>query len=296
MGEPLNKGTLPILSRLRSLQTSSGFAFGGARIIADDSDRNPLAQLLRAVNETMIGRSLQFDSTSGPSLTLDVSGRRVLRLSAAIGLDGADACLGVETLEDEHKDALIKLLQAMAAPRHELRVTAGPIGRGGEQVSVGLPVALLADLLLIDLNDSDTGAEHPALEIPAPPAPDLAANPAPQPEQDRAGSTGLAAFATAFGPDLVAWLIVGDADGGSSDGPEEMVSHLQNFLDDERDSVGLQLDALSDQPGAPACIMLGASLIEGHSIVCARLHQDLLLGVVEGDGTGAALSAWRKVV
>jgi hypothetical protein len=62
------------------------------------------------------------------------------------------ACLGLEVLEDEHKDDLIKLLQAVAAPRHELRVTSGPIGRGGEQVSVGLPVALLADLVLIELN------------------------------------------------------------------------------------------------------------------------------------------------
>jgi hypothetical protein len=292
----LNRGTLPILSRLRSLQATSGFASGGARIIADENDRNPLAQLLRTVNETMIGRSLQFDSSSGPSLTLDVSGRRVLRLSAAIGLAGADTCLGVETLEDEHKDELIKLLQALAVPRHELRVTSGPIGRGGEQISVGLPVALLADLLLIDLNEADSGDALPAMEEPSQPELEAPASAPPSPRTANVGTNGLAAFAEAFDSDLVAWLIIGEEGGGSSNGPDEMVSHLQNFLDDERESVDQQLDALSDRPGASACIMLGATLIEGHSIVCARIRSDLLLGIVEGDGTGAALTAWRSVI
>lgn len=292
----MNRGTLPILTRLRSLQTASGFAPGGARIIADETDRNPLAQLLRTVNETMIGRSLQFDSASGPSLTLDVSGRRVLRLTAAIGLDRADTCLGVETLEDEHKDELIRLLQALAAPRHELRVSAGPIGRGGEQVSVGLPVALLADLLLIDLNDADTGEAPPMLDQPLNAEPEVTAAAPPPQRHASIDNPGLATFAEAFGPDLVAWLIVSDMESARSNGPEEMVSHLQNFLEDEREAVEQQLDSLSDQPAAPACIMLGATLIEGHSIVCARLQSDLLLGVVEGDGTGAALAAWRRVI
>jgi hypothetical protein len=126
----VNRGSLPIVARLRSLQAASRFAPTGGRIIAGPGDRNALAQLLRAANETMLGRSLQFDSDSGASLTLDVAGRRVLRLTAAIGLSGAESCLGVEVLEDEHKDELIKLLQAIAAPRHALRVTSGPIGRG----------------------------------------------------------------------------------------------------------------------------------------------------------------------
>lgn len=286
----MNRGTLPIAARLRSLQTTSSFAPGGGRIIAEVDDPNPVAQLLRAANETMLGRSLQFDSSGGPSLTLDVSGRRVLRLTAAIGLADADACLGVETLDDEHKDELIRLLQGVAVLRQELRVSSGPIGRGGEQVSVGLPVALLADLLLIDLNNSDPDT------APAPPASVEDEPPAPVPVATRGGGDGgLAAFAQAFGPDLVAWLIVGDAEGGRSSGPDEMVSHLQSFLEDERKAVDQQLDILSDSPGAAACLMLGATLIEGHSIVCARLGPDMLLGVVEGDATGAALAAWRSI-
>jgi hypothetical protein len=288
---------------LRSLQAASRFAPTGGRIIAGPGDRNPLAQLLRATNETMLARSLQFDSDNGASLTLDVAGRRVLRLTAAIGLPGAETCLGVEVLEDEHKDNLIKLLQGVAAPRHQLRVTHGPIGRGGEEVSVGLPVALLADLVLIDLNEiaaeETDAAEEPVVE-PEPPEPEPLAPPVTDLEASSGGVMGadadLAAFAQGFGPELLAWLIMGgDADGQSS-GPEEMVTHLQGFLDDERASVDRQLDSVASAPGGPVCVMLGASLIEGHSILCARMRGGLLLGVVEGDGTRAALAAWRRTL
>lgn len=283
----MNKATLPIVARLRSLQAAVRFAAGGARVIAEADDRNPVAQLLRAANETMLGRSLQFDSAAGPSLTLDVAGRRVLRVTAALGLAGAENCLGVEVLEDEHKDELIKLVQAVAAPRYELRVTSGPIGRGGEEVSVGLPVALLADLVLIDLND--LAADDP-VEEEMPPL-----EPAPARVSGAALDAGLTRFAEAVGPELLAWLVVGGEDDGRASGPDEMVSHLQGFLADEREAVEHQLDMLAAEPGAPICVMLGATLIEGHSILVARLG-GLLLGVVEGEGTGTALAAWRGVL
>ncbi len=292
----MNKGTLPIVARLRSLQAAARFVPGGARVIAEIYDSNPLAQLLRVANETMLGRSLQFDSAAGQSLTLDVAGRRVLRLTAAVGLPGAESCLGVEVLEDEHKDDLIKLLQALAAPRQELWVTAGPIGRGGEEVSVGLPVALLADLVLIDLNkadDADLGPEL-ATELVVPEPEPIST--VPDRTGGMGGGTNLKGFAESLGPDLLAWLIARGDDSGKSSGPEEMVTHLQGFLDDEMESVDRQLDLLSAMPGDPICMILGATLVEGHSILCARLHSNLLLGVIEGDSTRATLDAWRRAI
>lgn len=282
----MNRGTLPIVARLQSLQATSRIVPGGGRIISDATDRNPLAQLLRAANETMLARSLRFDSSAGPSLTLDVAGRRVLRLTEATGLPGAEGCLGLEALEDEHKDDLIKLLQAVAAPRHELRVTSGPIGRGGEQVSVGLPVALLADLVLIELNAS--GPDEDPAE-----APELAPPPL---EEIAATGAGLSGFAAAMGPSLIAWLIAGGAEDGRTDGPEEMVSHLQGFLVDEGESLERQFDVLSTTAGDPICMTLGATLVEGHSILCARIGSAILLGVVEGDATRATLAAWRAAL
>ena len=281
----MNRGTLPIVARLQSLQAVSRFVPGGGRIIADPQDRNPLAQLLRAANETVLARSLRFESAAGPSLTLDVAGRRVLRLTDATGLPGAESCLGAEALEDEHKDDLIKLLQGVAVPRHELRVVSGPIGRGGEEVSVGLPVALLADLVLIELNDP--GQDESPTEA-APPTESAA--------PVAASVTGLAGLAEALGPTLVAWLVSGGNDDGKSDGPDEMVSHLQGFLADERDSLDQQLDRLAASPGGPICLILGTALVEGHSILCARVDSALLLGVVEGDAPRATLMAWTAVM
>lgn len=296
----MNKGTLPIIARLQSLQSVANVAPGGARVIASLSDQSPLAALLREVNETMLGRALTFESSNGTNLTLEVSGRRVLRLTAANGLSGVESCLSAQTLEDEHKDDLIKLLQSVASPRCELRVSASRIAREREEVSIGLPVALLADLLLIDLNELNAATQSEPEPAPAPEVPLVSEAPLspPAPERETAVATGplLGRFARGYGPTLVAWLIVGGEDDGSTDGPEEMVSHLQGFLEDEGEALSHQLDLVSTDPGTPVCIMLGATLAEGHSILCARSGEGFLLGVIEGDGTQTLMRAWSAAL
>jgi hypothetical protein len=284
----LNRGTLPIITRLLSLQTAAMVEPDGARVIADVTDSDQLARLLREANETVLGRSLRFESGNGSGLTLDIAGRRFLRLAAADGLFGAENCLAAPALEDENKDELIKLLQAVAAPRQKLRVISMPLGRGTEGHSVGLPVALVADLLLAELNDLDTPVEEP--EAATPEQVEIA---------DETVAAGpvvdglLGTFVQEVGPDLMAWLIVGGSEDSRTGGPEEMVSHLQGFLEDEAEALSRQLDLVSNQPGTPICILLGATLIEGHSILCAQAGDETLLGVVEGDGTRVALAAWN---
>jgi hypothetical protein len=208
----LNKGSVPILARLRSLQADVLAHPAGGRIIAQATDRNPVAQLLRTMNETMLGRSLEFRSTSGASITLDVAGRRVLRLTASLGVTGAEACLAAPALEDEHKDDLIKLMQAVAAPRQELRMISDSIGRGGGEVSVGLPVALLADLLLIELNEIE--AEAPLPEEAAAELPEAFEVPTVQ-----LSGKSIRDFADGIGPTLIAWLVRGGDQDGQSFGP-----------------------------------------------------------------------------
>ena len=264
---------------------------GGARVIAQISDSNPLAALLRAVNETVLGRSLMFESSGGTSLTLEVAGRRVLRLTGTRGLVGAETCLAAATLEDEHKDDLIKLLQAVAKPRLELRVMSGPAERDSDGVSVGLPVALLADLCLIELNEVvSEAAEEAAPENNE----DLSAAAAPAaPANAVEGAAFLGRLAREVGPSLTAWLISGGDDDGLSEGPEEMVSHLQGLLEDENEALSRQLDMVSMVPAGPVCIVLGATLTDGHSILCARSGDGMLLGVIEGDITQTLLRAWN---
>lgn len=284
----MNRGTLPIVARLTALQTPARLAPGGARVLAEVGNRKPLAAILREVNETVLARSLTFETDAG-SVTLEVAGRRVLRLSGATNLAGAETCLAAPVLEDEHKDALIKLLQALTAPRGELRVVSARPERGSDGVSVGLPVALLADLCLIELNE--TGEDEEPEPVAEPPA----AEPAPEVGigTEAGDEAFLLRFAARIGPILTAWLISGGDRDGKSDGPEEMVSHLRGFLDDESESIAHQLDLVSLVPAGPVCIVLGAALSEGHSILCARAEGGILLGVIEGDATQSLLTAWN---
>jgi hypothetical protein len=156
----------------------------------------------------------------------------------------------------------------------------------GEGVSVGLPVALLADLLLADLNDP-TGADE--------------AGPAAEPDSDAAAgdeaqvTTGrsLARFVDAFGPTLMAWVIRGGDADGSCGGVEEMVSHLQGFLDEEVEALHRQLDLVSGQPGRPACTVLGTALVEGQGVLCARSDGAILLALFDGSPGLSLLNAWE---
>jgi hypothetical protein len=283
----LNRGTIPIIARLQSLQEPARFAPSGARVIADAGTSGQLTALMREVNETILGRALRFDSGNGASLTLEASGRRVLRVTAAQGLPGAETCLAVDVLEDEQKDDLIKLMQELAAPRQELRVTISARGVAGEGVSVGLPVALLADLMLVELNDP-TGADETD-------EPDLAEAEAVAGAEGRAASAvSLARFVQALGPTLMASVIRGGEADGMTEGAEEMVAHLQGFLDDEGDALQEQLDLVSGRPGRPACMVLGTALIDGNGVLCARSEDAILLALFEGSPSQTLLGAWAE--
>ena len=90
----------------------------------------------------------------------------------------------------------------------------------------------------------------------------------------------------------MAWLISGGEEDGISEGAEEMVEHLKSFLEDEIKDLTAQLDRLSAAPGQPVCLGLGASLSEGHSLLCARADGSILLGLAEGDCTQTLMQAW----
>jgi hypothetical protein len=321
----MNKAFLPINMRLQSLRSPSRIAPGGFRVIASPpGGGDPLSALLREMNETILGRTLTFESNVGAQMSVDVSGRRVLRLVSANGLADADACLAAETLDDDHKDDLLKLFQAIADPRHELRVSSTPLTRSSDSVSVGLPVALLADLLLLDLNPSGDPAEldeapnampggaavrpartarpvsvtpDPAAARPSPSAvSEMRDEPAPAEPVAKAQPTGLGKLGRSLGDLALAWLVVGGPDDGATEGADEMVSHVRGFLTGEGDAVRHQLDVMSGGDGGPVCLLLGAALIEGNSILCARMGDGLLLALIDGDATTHVLGAWRAVV
>lgn len=286
----MNRGTIPIIARLQALQTPAEVTAGGARVIARAGAKKALTALIRELNETILGRALRFEGGEGASLTLEASGRRVLRVTEASGLPGAETCLAADVLEDEQKDDLIKLMQALTVPRQELRVTVSSRSVAGEGVSVGLPVALLADLMLVDLNDasgSDNAEGAEGVEA-------AAEEPADEIKTTALAEPSLASFVKLLGSTLMAWVIRGGEADGSSDGAEEMVSHLQGFLEDEVEGLQRQLDLVSGQAGSPACMVLGTAMTDGQGVLCARSGGAVLLALFEGNPAQSLLGAWAE--
>lgn len=281
----MNVALLPILARLHSLQMVSRVGADGGRVVASRTDPNPITVVLREINETILGRTLHFTSESGATLSIEVVGRRILRVIRADGLPDAEVCLAAAVLDDELKDDLIKLLLAFAVPRQEIRVTPVVLLHNPSGLSVGLPVALIADLLLAELNGLDAELSHEA----TPPFPVMASTAASSSQQT---GSGLGQIVRANNSALMAWLILGGEEDGQSEGPEEMLDHLKAFLQDEIGDLHAQLDRISSSSGGPVCLALGASLVEGHSLVCARLNDGILLGLAEGDCTPALTAGW----
>lgn len=291
-GPSVNKALLPILARLHSLQTPAGIDSAGGRLIAARTDPSPITAVMREINETMLGRSLTFHSDAGHRMTLEVAGRRVLRMAEAEGLARAEACLSAPALEDGQKDDLIRLLQALAVPGLALRVVSTPISNEAEGVSVGLPVALLADLMLVDLNGIAIETHQPEPETTEEPVAEIRT-----PTVEAAtGASLLGRFARANGQVLMAWMIAGGEEDGASDGPEEIISHLVGFLDTEGEALSKQLDLITATPGAPICIALGANLALGNGILCARADNGFLLALIDGDSTQTMLRAWTAAL
>lgn len=293
----MEKGLLPILARLHTLQGVSRLAPDGGRIVASRNDPTPITVVLREINETLLGRVLHFSSDSGTALSLEVSGRRVLRILRAEGLPEAEDCLATPALEYEDKDALIRVLQAFAVPGREIRVACAPMELSSKGISVGLPVALIADLLQVDLNGLDAEIDvAPPPPSPVAPSQGVAPQLADLPHASASIETGRAArFARENGSVLMAWLILGGPEDGTSDGPEEMVDHLRDFLTEERDALASQLDRFTDKPGDPVAIALGANLSLGHSVLCARFADGVILGLGEGDLTQTLGAAWAHM-
>ncbi|WP_431297957.1 hypothetical protein [Tabrizicola sp. BL-A-41-H6] len=278
------------MARLRALQAPATFAPGALRVIGGPGMASPLAALLREINETLLGRSLVFSTDAGATLSLDVAGRRVLRVTAASGIAGAEACLGVPALDDANREDLAGVFSALTASGSTLRVIAAPLGRS-EGLSVGLPVARLADHLGIDLNDE--GADSVEAEAEAEAVESVGDGVEPEAEAGPETVGFLQAFVAQMGDGLAAWLIrSGDEEQGRF-GPEEMVAPLEDFLNDEADALMQQLDRLTQAAGEPVCTVLGNDLVSGHSILCLQAEGAVLLGVVAGDAAGQVLAAWN---
>lgn len=252
---------------------------------------SPLAALLREINETLLGRSLVFSTEAGASLSLDVAGRRVLRVTAASGIAGAEACLGVPALDDANREDLAGVFTTLVAGDATLRVIAAPLGRS-EGLSVGLPVARLADHLGIDLNDEIADAAE-AVEGEAEAVESVGDGVDPQVQADPAPPGFLPTFIARMGDGLTAWLIRAGTEEQGRSGPEEMVAPLEDFLNDEADALMQQLDRMTQAAGEPVCTVLGNDLVSGHSILCLRAEGAVLLGVVAGDAAGKVLAAWN---
>lgn len=249
--------------RIDALQIASRYDDSNARIIVSGAPQDNAAKLLYEINETVLGRCLQFETDAGAALSLDVSGRRVLRISGDLAADPS----GAEPLsEEEGADEVLQAIRDLTNSAAKITVTTAGLPKGSDSGTFGLPVAHLADLMSVNLYE----------ELGSPPA-----SPAMQFLQQVDGAK--------------AWLIVKGADAGTSAGDSDLVKTLHVAAHNEIANIDEQLEQLGVQAGSPGCVVIGGLSEEGNSIVCLRVAGQLALAIIPAAQLGLILSAWKNM-
>ncbi len=242
------------------LKSPSHFAADGARIIVSQGGALQIAAVLHEINQTILGRRLEFSSPDGRKLVLSVLGRRILRL------DDVKNALHAVGLSTDHTQDIAQIIRDFVAPLTEVRVTSSPLASNDAGLDIGLHVAELATLLDVNLS-----------------------NPVPQKP-----SGFLTKIVTSLGQKISAWILhdVGGAD--QRHGPDAAVTRLRGLMNDSLDDLVAQLASIEPDIDLPALLVVGPSGPVGYATVFARADNQFLLGILNGASATDLQHAWAQ--
>lgn len=253
-----------IRPRIDAMQIASRFDDNNARIIVSGKPQDNAAKLLCEINETVLARCLQFETDAGAALNLDVAGRRVLRISG-------DSAAGEQLSEEDGADEVLQAIRDLAEGAEEITVTTATLPKGSDSGTFGLPVAHIAELMSVDLNEGPGSA------------PASAAKPS-------AAKQFLLQVDGAK-----AWLIVEGADAGASSGDGDLVKILHQSADKDTAGMKAQLDQMAAGADSAVCVVVGSMSEKRNLIVCLRVADQLAIAVISADILGSVLLAWRNI-
>ena len=269
-----------LLPRLDAMQTPSRFDSNGARIISAMPQDN-VVRLLTEINETVLARSLQFATGTGAKLSMDVAGRRVLRISDITDSNGnsaPDAIVGKELSQEDTENGFLSVIRDLAEGAESITVSAAALEKAGDGGAGGLSVSHIAELMSVDLHGQTAApVSTPPISAPAP------------------GPTSVASQFLAHLTGARAWFIAKGADTGASFGDPAIVDVLRQSAENGAKGIMAQLDQLGPGAGEPICAVIGNLSQEGTSIICLRTEDQLALAVIPANLLGSVVSAWRGI-
>ncbi len=154
-----------LIGKLLKLGAAEATDRDGWRRIGRPLDRDPLAAVLREIDETQLPRELSFRNDQGQELRVEAGNRRLRRIvSASVAGSGpAGALLGQQLVHasDIEIDAIGDLLRAFQPGDREVWVHSEQLPQEGDRAQTGVAAAALAGAFSVDLDDrTDANLQH----------------------------------------------------------------------------------------------------------------------------------------
>ncbi len=257
-----------INSRLDALRGKSVFNQNNYRIISSGKPRDNASNLLGEIDETILARQLNFETSTGARLRLDVVARRVLRVASVDSPESqiaASALIGKPLSESEHLEEFSRLICDFANDVDEISVVSSGLNYVSGSDLVGLPVSRIFKQILVENS-------QPASDMP----------------------NGSPAHNILTQADVANWLIAQGEDAGQSSGDSDVVATLQQLVDDGVSDIEAYLDRLVSSPGDAVCTVIGDMSDKGESILCLRLGNQLAFATVPAGSVQSLVQAWAK--
>lgn len=141
--------------KLDQLGATTIEATDNARVLSAVTPESALVAVLQEIDTTVLGRRLEFTNEADAGLSIDVAGRRILRVAGlkpeTYASEFADLVgTALEDSDSVEVDLFLQALQVLAEDTAELFVTASPLPRG-QGGGLGCSAATLADAWDLEL-------------------------------------------------------------------------------------------------------------------------------------------------
>ena len=145
-----------LIGRLETIAASDSSIQDGWRSIGEALDRDPLAALLREIDETQLPRELNFRNDQGHTLRLEAGNRRLRRILSVSCLE-PDAVAAVSekdlaTATEAEIEAIGVVFRTVQSGDQTIRVRCKELPSVSEGSFHGIPAVALARAWSIDLN------------------------------------------------------------------------------------------------------------------------------------------------
>ncbi len=250
--------SVDLLARLNTLQEEPQFNPAGQRIISLGDPADNATAILNEIDQTILARQLSFTTGSGDVLSLDVVGRRALRVVAGGGAVEA----GKYLTESDDLDDFLQMVLGFGHEAKEVSVINNEPSEGLDSSIVGLAAARM----MKRIKDIEYAPE----------------------------SGSVAQKILNRIPDADIWLIIRGEDAGESFGDNDLIETLREFADSQLESIDSHLDSLAQKPDAAVATIIGNLSGDGKVMLCLRTGDQLAFAVLPTGSVSTTMLAWQR--